>query len=81
MAESNWQCSCSSGTTILTNRVITLEEQNRVKFEALKDMSAELKLSNDQGDLAIDGRHMNILAVWDEIDDLIKSQEKNNEEM
>ena len=54
-----------------------LKAKNKLILDMLKDISAELKLSNDQGDLAIDGRHMNILAVWDEIDKLIE-QEKNN---
>ena len=53
-----------------------LMDQRKIMLKALKEISAELKLSNDQNTLAIDGCHMNILIVWDEIDKLIELQEK-----
>jgi len=78
-ADKLWQ-KATGKTHVFPDLGVLLEwlmDQNKVKLTALKEISAELKLSNDQGDLAIDGRHMNILAVWDEIDKLIE-KEKNN---
>lgn len=43
----------------------------------LKRLISELAFSTQQGDLEIDGCHMNILAAWDEVDRVLKSDEIN----
>jgi len=77
-ADKLWQ-KATGNTHVFPDLGVLLEwlmDQRKIMLTALKEMSAELKLSNDQGDLEIDGRHMNILAVWDEIDNLIKQEKK-----
>jgi hypothetical protein len=58
---------------VLKDQVRKLEQQFRETIKTLLEMISELKLSNDNNELAIDGRHMNIYMAWMEAEKYIES--------
>ena len=65
----------SSRVAVVEGKVIEQEGEIKKLREALKDLVNELTLSNDLGELAIDGRHMNIYMAWLEAEKVLEGGE------